>query len=70
MIMNIGGILKELREEKGISQSQLCKELGFSNSTISKLESSRNKYPSVETVIKLADYFKVTVGQMVGTEPL
>ena len=60
--------LKELRIEQKLSQKQLAEELGeIGASTIAEWE--LDKYsPSIEYAIKLADFFEVTVGYMVGME--
>lgn len=47
-----------LRKEKGISQGNLEKELGFSNGSYSKW---KNSVPTHERLVKLADYFNVSV---------
>ena len=49
--------LEKLRKEKGISQGDLEKELGFSNGSISKWKKST---PTHDRLEKLAGYFGVT----------
>ena len=59
--------LKELRQEKDISQRKLAEEVGIESTLISAWE--RKKYtPNLECVVKLAEYFEVTVGYMAGFE--
>lgn len=50
--------IERLRKEKGISQGNLEKELGFSNGSYSKWKQS---IPTHERLVKLADYFGVSV---------
>ena len=57
--------LKELREEKGISQSQLAKETGLNQASISLLEGGR-RVPTAPTIITLAKYFEVTTDYLLG----
>lgn len=57
--------LKKLREEKGISQSELAKNLGVVRSTICFYEKGQHA-PTPEMLIKLADYFNVTVDYLIG----
>jgi len=59
--------LKELREEKGISQTQLAKELGILQSTISHYEKGLVE-PNIQTIKKLCKYFEVTAGYLLGIE--
>lgn len=58
-------IIKELREEKGITQSDLAKALGVSRSTITMMEKGLRE-GSVQLLTKMADYFGVTVDYLEG----
>lgn len=59
--------IENLRNNAGISQGKLEKELGFSNGSISKWKTST---PNPERLKKLADYFNVSVEYlMTGTKP-
>jgi len=60
-------ILKELREEKGLTQSQLAKEIGVNQRTISQYETQTNE-PDIDTLKRLAAFFAVTIGQLLGVE--
>lgn len=55
--------LKELREEKDISQRQLQRELNLSASTITKWKTST---PSATTLQAVADYFNVSTDYLTG----
>lgn len=57
--------LKELREEKGLSQSQLSKETGLSQAGISLWEDGL-RVPNAQVIILLAQYFKVTSDYLLG----
>ncbi|WP_241243639.1 helix-turn-helix domain-containing protein [Caldicellulosiruptor changbaiensis] len=59
-----GKRLKELREEKGLTQAELAKELGISVQNLSYYENGRE--PKYELLIKIADYFGVTVDYLIG----
>lgn len=61
--------LKELREEKGISQKRLAVMLNVSQATISKYEISLAQ-PDIHTLILLADCFKVSVDYLIGHSEL
>lgn len=52
--------LKELREDKGLSQQALAMKLNISQSTVGMWESGKRE-PNFETVKQIADFFKVSV---------
>ena len=52
--------LKELRKEKRISMKELGSIIGVAESTISLYESGKRQ-PDYEILLKLAEYFGVTV---------
>jgi transcriptional regulator with XRE-family HTH domain len=58
----------ELCKEKGISASRMCLDLGMSKSTVSDLKSGRKKSFTAETAQKIASYFGVSVGYLIGEE--
>lgn len=49
--------LKELREERGISQVELCEKTGLSRTTISKIENNEEVNLNTATIIKIAEVF-------------
>lgn len=57
--------LKDLRNEKGVSQEELGKVLGYEHATISQYESGKRK-PDFDTLHKIADYFNVTTDYLLG----
>lgn len=59
--------LKELREKQGLSQSELGKHLGFTRSTICQYEKGTRE-PDYKTLLKLANYFNVTVDYLLGRD--
>ena len=65
--MNIGEIIKNLRLEKGLTQTELASLLFTSQDTISLWE--RNKsLPDVKSVIKMASIFNVCTDYILGVE--
>lgn len=60
-----GERLRDLREEKGISQKDLAEFLSLANSTVSQYEADKRD-PDSSTLKKLADYFAVTLDYLLG----
>ena len=52
--------LKELREEEGLKQEAIAKELNIKQNTYSQYETGQRQVP-VEILIKLAKYYNVSV---------
>ena len=59
--------LKELRQEKRLSQRELAKETGFSQPAIARWE-SKLQIPNIEVAIVFAKYFSVTTDYLLGLE--
>ena len=57
-----------LCEKKGITGGKMCVELGFSKSLMTDLKSGRKKTVNAESAQKLASYFNVSVGYLLGKE--
>lgn len=51
--------LKELREERGISQEKLSEISGISRATLSKIENNEEMNLNTRTIAKLAAAFQV-----------
>lgn len=60
-------ILKQLRENRGISQAALAQKLGIRQSTIGMWESGKNT-PDRMNLEKLSDYFGVSVDYLLGRD--
>ena len=61
--------LRELREERKVSQTQLANHLGYSQNTISRWETS-DREPSLDDVIAVARFFNVTTDYLLGLTEL
>ena len=57
--------LLELRKEKGISQAALAKALDVSYAVVCYWETDRSE-PTAPNLVKLADFFEVTVDYLLG----
>ena len=58
--------LQELCDEKGVSGYRMCKDVGIQPSIMTDLKMGRRASMKVETAQKVADYFGVTVGYLLG----
>lgn len=68
---NIGKIIKQIREEKELTQQQLAELINMHRSNYSKVESGERDL-SIEAINKIAKYFGMTIDQLVnfdGTVP-
>lgn len=58
-------ILKELRKEKNVTQEEIAKEINITQRAYAFYEKG-DREPSIETLIKLAEYHKVPIDIIVG----
>ena len=57
--------LKELRTERGLTQTKLAIAIGVNKSLIAKYELWTSR-PRLNTICRLADYFDVSVDYLLG----
>ena len=57
--------IKELRKEKKQTQIEIAKQLGVSQQVFANYENEIN-YPDPKMLIKIADFFDVTVDYLIG----
>ena len=62
----LGKRIKELRIKAAISQDRLAKKANIPFSTLVKIEAGYTPNPSMETLIKIADAFEVSLDKLVG----
>lgn len=60
--------LKFFRKQKGVSQAAIADYLGIAPNSYSRYENGYRQ-PDLETLQKLADYFGVSVDELLGGEP-
>jgi len=58
--------IKQLRKKAGWSQQRLAEKSGLSYTVITKIEQGVAKRPSIQTMVKLADAFRVTIDELIG----
>lgn len=61
----IGDILKELRQEKKITQDDIAELLKIKRQTYSAWERGKSS-PDINTIIRLADYYSVNTDYLLG----
>lgn len=59
--------LKEFRKKIGLSQDDIAKKIGVHNTTYGNWELGKTE-PTIDTLIKLADFYNVTVDELLGRE--
>lgn len=65
MNLKIGTIIKQLRQKNNVTQEQLANALYVSPQAISRWE-SEICYPDIEFLPSLADYFNISVDELIG----
>lgn len=63
----MGGFLKELRKQKGMTQERLAEYLNVSGRTVSRWETGSNM-PDLDILIQLADYYDVDIRELLDGE--
>ena len=59
--------LKDLRIDKGLTQNELAKNLGFTHTAINLWE-NKKRVPNFDAVIMIAQYFGVSTDYLAGLE--
>ena len=67
--MELNKKLQELRKRKDLTQEELAEFLYVSRTAVSKWESGRG-YPSMDSMKRLADFFGVTIDELLSDEEL
>ncbi len=65
--MSIGRSLKEQRELANLTQGELARQTGLTQAAISRWEDDL-RIPSIENCIKLADFYKISLDDLIGRE--
>lgn len=63
---NLGKRIKKFRSKLHISQDQLAKRANIPFSTLVKIEAGYTPNPSMETLIKIADAFGISLDELAG----
>ena len=58
--------VKTLRNRAGWSQQKLAEKAGLSYNAVTKIEQGSAKKPTIQTIIKLANAFEISLDELVG----
>ena len=58
--------IKQLRKKAGLSQQKLAEKSGLSYTVITKIEQGVAKRPSIQTMVKLANAFGISLDELMG----
>ena len=59
------GRIRDLRNDRGLTQKQVAKLLNVSQNTYSQYEIGISRFP-LDAVVKLAEYYNVSIDYLVG----
>lgn len=62
----LGEKIKQLRKKAGWSQQKLAEQASLSYNAITKIEQGAAKQPTIQTMVKIADAFGVSLDELVG----
>lgn len=65
----LGWRIRHLRSRAGLRQTHVAEKVGLSRGSITNIEADRQE-PTVATLVTLSELFGVSVGALVGTEPM
>lgn len=68
--MTLSTTLKALITKHEISESELARQTGIAQPIIHRILNSQNTNPKLETLKSIADYFMITISQLIGEIPL
>lgn len=61
--MDLGKKLKELRNSKNLTQENLANQLNISRVNYTRYETNKAR-PDYETIIKIADYYDISLDEL------
>lgn len=64
--MLIGDSISQILRKRDIKPYKLAKELNIDASGLYKLLKNKNSNPTIDTLIKLADFLDITLDELVG----
>lgn len=66
----LGPNLKKLLVKSNLSENELSRRTGIPQQIINRILLGQNKNPKIATLIPLANYFMISISQLIGDEPI
>jgi len=66
--MSVGTKIRELREDKGLSLSELARQAGISKAYLSQIEAGKTTRPSGEALLRIASVLGSSVAALLGAQ--
>lgn len=70
MSLSLSSVLKSLMVRAGFSEHELSRKTGIKQPIIHRLLSGENLNPKLDTLKPIAQYFAISISQLIGEEPL
>lgn len=67
--MSIGEKIKDARARKKLSLQAVAEKIGVSKTHIWDLETGKSTNPSMELIIKLANFYELAIADLIGENP-
>lgn len=65
-----GAIIRKLMVKRGLKEADLARQIGLPQTTVNRLLLHEKSDPRINTLIPIAHFFGVSLGQLVGLEPI
>ena len=69
-VSSVSHVLAELLQQTHINESELARRVNLPKATINRITSGRTPDPRASTLIAIAEYFNISVDQLMGKKPL
>lgn len=60
-----GDRLRKLRRDRKVKQIELAEFLKLKPAAVAKYEANKDAYPNIKTLVRIADYFKVSIDYLI-----
>lgn len=70
MLKELSNNLNILMAQARISSSELARQIGVPATTIKRIRNNEQSNPTITTLLPIAQYFSMSLNQLIGNEPL
>ena len=67
---DLSTIMKTLMSEQRLTSSELARQTGIGQPVVHRMMSGKSSNPKVKTLRPIADFFEISISQLIGDEPL